>query len=46
MYGPQNPFVVQEGGGEGDGVSNLIGEVPWVRNDEVIDARSHTSAEA
>ena len=41
-YGPQDPLVVQEGGREGDGVSDLVGEVPWIPNGEVIDARSHT----
>ena len=25
---------------EGDGVSDLVGEVPWISNGEVFDARS------
>ena len=39
-YGPLDPLVVQKGGREGDGVSNLIGEGPWIPNGEVIDACS------
>jgi hypothetical protein len=44
MYGSQNPLVDQEGGREGDGVSELIGEVSWIPNGEVIDARGQSLA--
>jgi hypothetical protein len=40
MYGSQDPLVVQDGGREGDRVSELVGEVKWVPNGEVIDSRS------
>jgi hypothetical protein len=38
--GPQDSLVVQEGGRESDVISDLIGEVPWIPNGEVVDARS------
>ncbi len=44
IYGPYNPLVVQKGGGEGDGVSDLLEKVPWIPHGEVIDARSHAGS--
>ena len=44
-YGPYNSLVVQKGGGEGGGVSDLCGELPWIPYGEVIDACSHAGLE-
>ena len=33
--------MVKNKGGEDDDVSNLFEEMPWIPNDEEIDARSH-----
>ncbi len=38
---PRTPLRSKKEGGKGDGVTYLVGEVPWISNREVIDARSH-----
>jgi hypothetical protein len=45
MYGPKNSLVVQKGGRQGGGFSDLCGDLPRIPNGEVINACSHAELE-